>query len=137
MACRHCQQTRKLVSNIWRRVAVPKLHTLRPLLRTTNTATVVLPPKVKDEVYTTRAFKEWRLQVMTRAGWQCQAIDQHGHRCSRATPEHKLFADHITELRDGGSLLDLNNGQALCKQHHEIKTAAARTRRLSSKVDGG
>jgi 5-methylcytosine-specific restriction protein A len=136
MACRHCQQARNLVSNIWRRT-VPKLHTLRPLLRTTNTSTTPLVPRVKADEYTTPEFRAWRAQVLARAGWQCEAIDQHGCRCSNARPEHRIIADHIVELKDGGSLLDLNNGQALCKSHHERKTFAARARRRSSKVDGG
>ncbi len=34
------------------------------------------------------------------------------------------------ELKDNGSLLDINNGQCLCSSHHQIKTIDARIRRL-------
>jgi hypothetical protein len=43
-----------------------------------------------------------------------------------------MYADHIVELRDGGALLDLNNGQCLCGSHHEIKTMTARAHRLKA-----
>jgi hypothetical protein len=36
-----------------------------------------------------------------------------------------VYADHIVELRDGGSLTDPSNGQCLCRSHHEIKTPKA------------
>jgi 5-methylcytosine-specific restriction enzyme A len=116
-------------------LAVPKLHTLRPLLRTTNTSTTPLAPRVKADEYTTPEFRAWRAQVLARAGYQCEAIDQHGHRCSNARPEHRLIADHIKEIRDGGAVLDLSNGQCLCKSHHERKTFAARAKRRLSSYD--
>ena len=108
---------------------MPKLRSLAPLVRTTNTATVTLLPKVKAEVYTTPAYRAWRATVVGRAQGRCEAVD-HGHRCSRAQPEHRMYADHIVEIKDGGSVLDVNNGQCLCRSHHEIKTVAARSRRL-------
>jgi hypothetical protein len=108
------------------------LKTLRPLVRTTNTSTTPLPPKVKDAVYSTPEFMAWRILVVKRAGYQCEAVDQRGLRCSKGHPEHRLFADHIRELKDGGSLTDPANGQALCYQHHTTKTIAARMRRHRS-----
>jgi 5-methylcytosine-specific restriction protein A len=33
-----------------------------------------------------------------------------------------MYADHVVELKEGGSLLDLRNGQCLCGAHHQIKT---------------
>ena len=108
---------------------MPKLRSLAPLVRTTNTATVPLPPKVKDQVYTTPDFRLWRMMVVTRAGARCEAVDAHGHRCTKAWPEHRMYADHIIELRDGGSLLDIANGRCLCASHHQLKTVAVRTRR--------
>jgi 5-methylcytosine-specific restriction protein A len=108
---------------------MPKLRTLAPMVRTTNTATTPLPPKVKAEVYTTPAFRLWRNAVVRRAGARCEAVVD-GHRCTKAYPEHRMYADHAIELRDGGSLLDINNGQCLCSSHHQIKTIDARIRRL-------
>jgi hypothetical protein len=108
------------------------LRTLRPLVRTINTSTTPLSAKVKDEVYTTPAFRAWRAHVVQRAGGQCEYVDQYGLRCTKAQPVHRMYSDHITELRDGGSLLDLNNGQCLCASHHELKTIAQRVRRLKT-----
>jgi 5-methylcytosine-specific restriction enzyme A len=106
-----------------------KLRTLSPLVRTLDTRTTRPPPKQKDLVYTTPEFLLWRKQVMARAGGRCEAVDN-GHRCSNTRPDHRLYADHIVELRDGGSVLDLNNGQCLCHIHHQRKTIAARIERL-------
>jgi 5-methylcytosine-specific restriction enzyme A len=113
-----------------------KLRTLAPLVRIHETRTTRLPPKQKDPIYDTPEFRAWRAHIIGRAGGQCQAIED-GYRYSRAQPHHRMYADHITELRDGGSLLDPMNGQCLCRSHHEIKTVAARVRRLSRPVDGG
>jgi hypothetical protein len=109
---------------------MPKLRTLCPLVRTVRTSTTPLPPKVKDEAYTTPQYRAWRALVVARAGGRCEYVDHHGHRCMRARPEHRMYADHIIELRDGGLLLDTNNGQCLCASHHELKTVAARAKRF-------
>jgi hypothetical protein len=98
------------------------------MVRTTNTATVPLPPKVKDVVYTTPQYRAWRAAVVARAGGRCEAVVQ-GHRCTKTMPEHRMYSDHIKELKDNGSLLDVNNGQCLCSSHHVLKTIEARTRR--------
>jgi hypothetical protein len=107
---------------------MPKLRSLPPLVRTTNTSTVPLPPKIKAPEYTTPQYRAWRAAVVARAGARCEAV-VHGHRCTKTMPEHRMYSDHIVELKDGGSLLDINNGQCLCASHHELKTIAARTRR--------
>ena len=57
---------------------MPKLRTLAPLVRTTNTATTPLPPKVKDAVYTTPQYRVWRAQVVARAGGRCEVVDSMG-----------------------------------------------------------
>jgi 5-methylcytosine-specific restriction enzyme A len=107
-------------------LAVPKLHTLAPRLRAINTSTIKPPPKLKDPVYNSPEFAAWRALVIARAHGRCEAIDEHGQRCPKAKPKHRVYADHIRELRDGGALLDPNNGQCLCASHHEIKTAEVR-----------
>jgi 5-methylcytosine-specific restriction enzyme A len=109
---------------------MPKLRTLAPLIRSYDTSTTRLPPKVKAVEYTTPQYRVWRAQVLARAGGRCEWIDHHGHRCTKARPEHRMYADHIVELKDNGQPFDLNNGMCLCASHHEIKTVAARTRRL-------
>ena len=105
------------------------LRSLAPLVSTLDTRTTKLPPKVKDEAYTTPQYRAWRTMVVHRAGGRCEAVDKHGHRCTKTMPEHRMYSDHIVELRDGGSLLDVNNGQLLCASHHALKTIAARSRR--------
>ena len=108
-----------------------KLRTLTPLVRTLDTRVVRPPARQIDPTYNAPEYQAWRARVVERAGYRCEAID-HGHRCSKARPEHRMYADHIVELRDGGQPFDLNNGQCLCASHHEIKTIAARFRRLRS-----
>jgi 5-methylcytosine-specific restriction enzyme A len=108
---------------------MPKLQTLRPRLRHADTRTARLPPRQIDPTYNSAEFQSWRAMVLERAGYRCEAIDN-GHRCTRARPNHRLYADHVHELRDGGQPFDLSNGQALCASHHELKTIAARARRL-------
>ena len=114
---------------------MPKLRTLTPLVRAFDTRTTRLPPRQKmDPIYSTPEFQAWRSHVVARAGGRCEAVDYHGHRCMRARPDHRMYADHIIELRDGGQPFDLNNGQCLCASHHEIKTIAVRAKRLKSSM---
>lgn len=102
------------------------------MVRTIDTRTTPLPPKQKDPVYNTPEFRAWRAVVVQRVGGRCEALDAFGLRCTKAEPEHRMYADHRTELRDGGALLDINNGQCLCASHHELKTHAARAQRMRS-----
>ena len=95
--------------------------------------TIAPPPKQADAVYTTKAHKAWRTEVLHRAGGRCQAV-VNGIRCTRMAPYDRLFADHIVEIKDGGALLDPANGQALCGKHHTIKTNAASALRAARLV---
>lgn len=102
------------------------MKTMRPM-RYTDTRAVRPPAKTADPHYQSPEHKAWRTSVMQRAGWQCQ------HKgCTKRSPEHRLFADHIVELRDGGSATDPANGQALCAEHHALKTSQTRKNRHSS-----
>src|SRR5262245_19396637 len=116
---------------------MPKLRTLAPRLRLVDTATVKLPSKVKAQIYTTPEFQRWRALVVERAGGRCEATDPHGHRCTRASPLYRMYADHIHELKDDGSVYDLANGQCLCRSHHELKTVAMRFQRFSRRFERG
>jgi 5-methylcytosine-specific restriction protein A len=109
-----------------------KLRTLGPLVRALDTRTTRLPPKTAEPYYLTPEHRAWRAQVIGRAGGRCEAVDHRGNRCPKAEPEHRVFADHVIEIKDGGRVLDLNNGQCLCFSHHERKSAASRSRRLKS-----
>ena len=120
-----------------------KLRDLAPLIRTIDTRTAPLPPrferytearraKIKNPIYDTPEFRSWRIAVVDRANGRCEAVDAYGNRCIKARPAHRMYADHIWEIKDGGSLTDINNGQCLCSVHHELKTHAARNRRRAS-----
>jgi hypothetical protein len=67
---------------------------------------------------------------------RCEAIDD-GHRCVYAEPKHRMFADHIVKLFDGGSPFDPANGQCLCARHHSLKTARARQARFRAQIPRG
>lgn len=108
-----------------------KLRPLAPLIRKLDTRTTPLPARKNDPTYFTPEYQVWRAQVVARAGGRCEAMVD-GHRCSRAQPEHRLYADHIRELKDGGSPYDISNGMLLCGSHHEIKTFDVRIKRLRS-----
>jgi len=109
-----------------------KLRSLSPMVRTTDTSTTRLPPKVKDPIYNSPEFITWRVLVLKRSGYRCEAVDQYGLRCIRELPFDRLYADHIRELKDGGSLTDPANGQCLCAVHHTIKTNVVRVNRYQS-----
>src|SRR5262245_16572711 len=117
---------------------MPKLRSLGFPVRPIDTRTTKLPLKQKDPIYNSPEFQKWRAKVIARAGGRCEYLDNHGTRCSRATPAHKVYADHIVELRDSGQAFDITNGQCLCAAHHTIKTMQARYRRHHSMpIDGG
>lgn len=87
-------------------------------------------PKTVDPFYLSAPYQAWREAVINRAGGRCEAIDQAtGLRCIKAKPRHRMFADHIRELKDGGAPFDLANGQCLCGAHHSRKTMTARADR--------
>jgi 5-methylcytosine-specific restriction enzyme A len=104
------------------------LRSLAPLVRTVDTRSIRPPSpadKWKDPFYNSPQFRAWRAQVVARAGGRCEAMD-HGLRCNRAYPKYRMYADHITEIKDCGSLFDPANGQCLCASHHTSKTFAAK-----------
>src|SRR4249920_3540681 len=111
-------------------MAKAHLRSLTPVVRTLDTRTTPLPPKQADPIYQSPEFKAWRAAVVGRAGGRCEAVDKDGRRCSKAFPEHRMYADHVVELRDGGSAFDPRNGQCLCASHHELKTLATRASRM-------
>lgn len=111
---------------------MPKLRTVNLGLRTIDARTIKVADKRADPELLTAEHKAWRQAVLTRAGYRCEAIEN-GRRCPKAAPQHRMFADHIVERRDGGALLDPANGRCLCGSHHTTKTAAVRARRFASR----
>src|SRR5215470_3184794 len=102
---------------------MPKLRSLAPMVRTIDTRTAK-----RDPLYATPEFRAWRAKVVARAGGRCEVVT-HGYRCTKAQPIHRLFADHVIEVKDGGAPFDVANGQCLCGPHHLMKTAQARRNR--------
>jgi hypothetical protein len=102
------------------RSPVPRLTILRPRLSTADTRKLRPPPKTADPHYLTPAHRQWRTDVLRRANYTCE-------RCG--TKNVKFYADHIVEIKDGGSATDIGNGQCLCSPCHGIKTARMRGER--------
>ena len=75
-----------------------------------------------DSYYNSKEHRAWRTLIITRAKGMCQWPG-----CNAREP--RMFADHIVEIRDGGSRTDPLNGQCLCGKHHAIKTHRAKLER--------
>lgn len=108
----------------------------KPRLSTMDTRTVKPLPKTADAELKTREHVYWSRAVIGRADYRCEALEADGSRC-RITRPARLFADHIIERRDGGDLLDPENGQCLCGRHHTLKTGKARANRMAERFDHG
>ncbi len=106
------------------------LRNVRPRLPVLDLRTARPAPKTADRELLTSAHRAWRHAVLSRAGHRCEWVE-HGVRCERATPTHRLFADHIVERQDDGAALDISNGQCLCAVHHGLKTFRERSRRMA------
>src|ERR1700733_13246308 len=104
-----------------------RIRTLDPLVPKSDGRTIRPPPSegTIDPIYQSEQYKRWRAQVLRNAGYRCQAIEN-GSRCTKASPHHRMFADHIKELRDGGPAFDPANGQCQCGAHHTRKTVQSR-----------
>lgn len=98
-------------------------------LSATDYRRVKPPAKKAASIYQTPEFKAWRAAVVERAGGRCEAINPDGKRCRKAAPYHRMFADHVREIKDGGAPFDVRNGQCLCGAHHTAKTMEARAQR--------
>lgn len=105
-----------------------RLRTLRPRLKQLSTGLCKQQRKRADDRYLTPEHRTWREAVISRAGRRCEVIEN-GQRCQKTEPEHRMFADHIAELSDGGAQFDTTNGQCLCGRHHTLKTMQARAAR--------
>ena len=106
------------------------LRNLTPGVRVIDTRIARLPVKRADPELLSAAHRNWREAVVARAGERCEWLD-HGVRCERAAPLHRMFADHITERKDDGAALDPTNGQCLCASHHGLQTFRERARRMA------
>jgi 5-methylcytosine-specific restriction protein A len=108
------------------------MRTLAPLISRQWDSRAIKPEaKAAEPFYLTKEYRAWRRAVVVRAGRQCQWLEQ-GRRCRRAEPEHRMFADHVVEVRDGGKAYDIANGQCLCGRHHTLKTMRVRAKRMGT-----
>ena len=107
------------------------MRTLAPLIGRRSDSRAVKPPlKTVDPFYLTPEYRAWRETVIARAHRRCEGSD-HGKRCTKAEPAHRMFADHVLEVRDGGAPYDPANGMCLCGRHHSLKTASERAKRMA------
>ena len=90
-----------------------------------NGQRITAPPKVRAQVYGSPQHRLWAAEVIRRSGGMCQDLQ-----CSNPDAGGRLFADHVRELRDGGTF-DIANGLARCGSCHSRKTLAERARRAS------
>lgn len=97
--------------------------------RTVDARAVKPEAKTADPFYLTPEYRVWREAVVARASRQCEWVE-HGERCTKSEPRHRMFADHVHEVRDGGDRYAVSNGMCLCGRHHTIKTARARAERM-------
>jgi hypothetical protein len=113
-----------------------RIKMLAPPVPKGDGRTVKPEPKRADPFYQSVGHEAFRHAVLSRAGHRCEWTED-SKRCEKAAPQHRLFADHINERRDGGDPCDPNNGMCLCGSHHTIKTARERARRQGVNGGGG
>jgi 5-methylcytosine-specific restriction enzyme A len=106
-----------------------RISMLGPMVPKSDGRTVRVEPKRADPFYQSEGHRQFRERVLRNAGFRCEWIEN-GQRCTKAMPEHRLFADHKRERRDGGDPFDPSNGKCLCGAHHTRKTAMERARRV-------
>ncbi len=104
------------------------LRNIRPRLPVLDLRTAHPAPKTADRELLTGVHRAWRHAVLSRAGHRCEWVE-HGVRCERAAPTHRLFADHIIERKDGGAVDGA--GMCMCAIHHGLKTFRERARRMA------
>lgn len=114
---------------IFSRIGMTRITMLTSLVPKADGRTIAREPKRADSFYGTDEHRRFREHVLARAGYQCEWVED-GQRCTKAGPKHRMFADHIKELQDGGDPYDPDNGQCFCGGHHTKKTALARAARL-------
>jgi 5-methylcytosine-specific restriction endonuclease McrA len=101
-------------------VTAYRVPTIKLPIAARSTFTVPKLQKQAADHYATPEHREWRKQIIARAGGMCE-------KCGR--DDGRLYADHIRAVQDGGDLLDLANGQALCDRCHKLKTYQERAMR--------
>lgn len=102
-----------------------RLPSLKHRIAPRDTRTAQPGPKITASHYGTEAHRQWARDVIRKAGYACQGCGRRGV---------KLYADHIVELKDGGSATDPANGSAKCASCHTKKTIDERAKRLAAPI---
>ena len=118
-------------TNVQGQKTMARIKMLGTLVPKSDGRTIPVESKRANPIYHSEEHKRWREQVLVNADFRCQWIEN-ANRCNKAAPQHRLFADHIKELRDGGAPFDPANGQCLCGAHHTRKTVQARADRFGA-----
>ena len=108
------------------------VRSLKPSVQSLDMRIAAVPPKQSDAVYANALHRQWAAAVIERDGGRCQWA-----RCEKAAPAHRMVADHIVEVRDGGARFDIANGQCMCVQHNTLKGVRARAARMARRPGGG
>ncbi len=93
-------------------------------LATKRVPSMLRSSKPVEAWYRTPDYVRWSRAIRERASFRCE-------QCGRV--DTRMFADHIKEVKDGGSLFDLNNGMCLCGSCHVLKTNVERLLRAERK----
>jgi 5-methylcytosine-specific restriction protein A len=103
----------------------------RPKPRLAAAPSRIRPPaKVGDPFYDSQ---EWRILVARLIAVRGRRCEKCGRTRDAEGRSIRVYADHITELRDGGSLLDPAGIQLLCALCHGSKTQAERVKRMGTR----
>lgn len=87
------------------------------------------------EHYRTTEHRAWSDAVKARDNYTCQECGARKGETDRKGRTVILVADHIVEIRDGGSATSPQNGRCLCLSCHGIKTGKERQRRAREAKD--
>jgi 5-methylcytosine-specific restriction enzyme A len=88
------------------------------------------PPKLVVPFYRQPEWREFSAGMLRARGRMCYdpehpaGVPRHGHR---------IFCDHITELKDGGAPFDPKNILLRCSSCHVLKTNRERARRYQAR----
>lgn len=85
-----------------------------------NLSTAKLPAKVAERFYSSKGWLSLLASIKRERGNRCEV-------CGRANV--RIYGDHVTEIKDGGALLDRSNVMLLCAPCHVTKTNRVRAAR--------
>ncbi len=108
------------------------MRTLGPRVSVIDTRAAPPIAKEADPELLTPEHRAWRAEVLRRAGYRCERIED-GVRCQSTG---RLFANHKVERQDGGAKLDPANGECLCGRHHTLFTNQQRAKRMGAVLPG-